>query len=245
MLNPENRIKGLLYKTVHTLSDTILLYSRNETKYISKKHHNKVFVANNTINFKTIPTIIESKEELKIKYKIPFKKVLLFVGRIQKRKRLDILVDYFSTLDHSDYGLVIVGKNIPEELFEKIKYSKNIIYFGEVYKDIDDFFKLSDIFCIPGTNGLGINHAMFWGLPVLTLNVKHNPEIFYLKNGINGYILDTPIDLFDKIKELFENEKEQKRLSINAYKIIREEASIEVMAKGFIDSLNYLKRKKE
>lgn len=242
MLDPDNIVKKVAYKIMHLFANAILLYSENERKIIASKLHPKVFVANNTINFNSIPTVELSKVALRQKYKIPFKKVVLFVGRIQKRKRLDILIDIFMKNYNPDYGLIIVGGGLENELLIKINDSKNILYFGELYENIDEIYKLSDVFCIPGTNGLGINHAMFWGLPVLTTNVRHNPEIYYLKNGINGFILNSATELEEKIIELFKNSSELIRLSENAAEIIRKEASVELMAKGFIDSFNYLNR---
>ena len=79
------------------MSSAIILYTKNELKYIKAKHHKKIFIANNTINYHVIPEIKESIEELKLKYNVSERKVVLFVGRVQKRKKLEVLINILKT----------------------------------------------------------------------------------------------------------------------------------------------------
>ncbi|QKG80232.1 glycosyltransferase family 4 protein [Tenuifilum thalassicum] len=208
----------------------------------------KTFIAYNTIDFNSIPDIKLNNDEIKKKYKITYEKVVLFTGRIQERKRLDILLDIFSNLiTDESIGLVIVGPGMNESFLKIINNSKNIIYLGEIYDiyQINEIYKCSDIFCIPGTNGLGINHALYWGLPVITLKtVWHNPEIFYLKNGVNGYLVNDKYELKDKICYLFKNPDELNKMKRNAKKIIIREANVEKMFMGFYQAINYLEKNK-
>ena len=166
MQNPSSLWRNILYKLAHKLADASILYSPNEIKYLPK--NSKAFIAFNTINFNEIPDVNESVEKIKLRNNIPFSKIVLFVGRIQKRKRLEVLIDIFKNPVLPDVGLVIVGPGISKKLINIIEKNKQIIYLGERYTDVNDFFKIADIFCIPGINGLGINQAMYWGLPVLT-----------------------------------------------------------------------------
>ena len=62
MSDPNNFLKGILYKTIHNLSEAIIIYSANEKKYISQKNLLKTFVANNTINFNDIPKITNQNQ---------------------------------------------------------------------------------------------------------------------------------------------------------------------------------------
>ncbi|WP_165395277.1 glycosyltransferase family 4 protein [Flagellimonas allohymeniacidonis] len=221
------------------------MYSKNELKYVSKRNRQKTFVANNTINFFDFPKITDSKEELRKKHSFKFTKIVLFVGRIQKRKRLDVIINIFRDIKDMDTGLIIVGSNMPKAIEETIERMTNVIYLGPIYDKlkINEIFKCSDVFCIPGTNGLGINQAMYWGLPVLTMNVHHSPEIVYLKNGKNGYIAEDEIKLKEKIVEILNNPEELALLSSQATKTILEEASPLKMFQGFMRALQFLKAK--
>ena len=63
--DPANKIKYVFHNFLHTVSNKIILYSKNEKIFISKNNLKKVSVAPNTINFNMIPIISESKEELR------------------------------------------------------------------------------------------------------------------------------------------------------------------------------------
>ena len=56
-------------------------------------------------------------------------------------------------------------------------------------KQISEVFKASDVFVMPGHVGLAANQAFYWGLPLITEEGHHPPEIQYLKDGANGFIV--------------------------------------------------------
>ena len=45
----EARIKNLAYATEHALCDSIILYAEHLKKYVRRRFHKKIFVANNTL----------------------------------------------------------------------------------------------------------------------------------------------------------------------------------------------------
>ena len=239
--DPNNKIKLIIYRFLHRVSSAILLYTENELKYIDKKHHSKTFYANNTINFKKIPDIKQSITSIKSEYNLNFEKYVLFVGRVLKRKKLDVLIEIFKSEQFKEYGLIIVGPGFAEENSIQISRSNNISYLGAIYDDLEvnKIFKASDVFCIPGANGLGINQAMFWGLPCLALNVLHSPEIIYLENEKNGFICNTNEDLKDKLFLMLQNNKLYNEFSQYAKEIIVEKADISVMFNGFKEAINF------
>ena len=119
----------------------------------------------------------------------------MFAGRIgeeQNRKKVDHLIDIFRELDRKDVGLVIVGSGLTEELRARLNPA-NTIYLGEVHdpenRQISRIFKMADVCSIPGHVGLGLNQAFFWGLPMVTEQGKQPPEIEYLRDGENGFIV--------------------------------------------------------
>lgn len=239
--DPENNTKRLVYNLIHKISSAIILYSKNETKYIKHKFHQKTFIANNTISFNSIPNIVDSKEEIKKRLGIRYNKIVLFVGRMQSRKRIEELITIFKESRFQKHGLLIVGPGFNEYYENLILNQDNIKYLGAIFDPIkvNEIFKVADLFCIPGTNGLGINQAMYWGLPCLALNVHHSPEIAYLQNNETGYIADTPDELSNKLFYLLENDTERNRISTNAKNKIINEASINRMFEGFLNAVNF------
>jgi glycosyltransferase involved in cell wall biosynthesis len=123
---------------------------------------------------------------------------------------------------------------------------ENTIYLGEVHDPanvaISRIFTMADVCSIPGHVGLGLNQAFFFGLPVVTEEGRQPPEIDYLENGRNGFIVpeDDVSELHRRLAFLLDNDDERARMSRNAREDIARRASIEGMFKGFLDCADYL-----
>jgi glycosyltransferase involved in cell wall biosynthesis len=248
--DPDNRLRNVFFDYLHLISDGLILYTASLRRFISKGNLGKVFVANNTINFEDFPAIPESKDEIKRDLGIPFRKVVLFAGRIgeeRNRKRVDHLIDMFRDLDRPDVGLVIVGSGLSDELRARMN-PLNTRYLGEVHdpenRQISRIFKMADICSIPGHVGLGLNQAFFWGLPMVTEQGNQPPEIEYLRDGENGFIVpeDDRQALRERLLLLIDNDEERRRMSENARRDIQEYASIDGMFDGFLSCVRYLAR---
>ncbi|HSS95401.1 MAG TPA: glycosyltransferase family 4 protein [Terriglobales bacterium] len=246
----DNRLRNMFFDYLHNISDGLVLYTASLDRFISKRNRKKIFVANNTINFEDFPEIHESKEEIKRNLGIPFEKVVLFVGRIgeeQNRKKVDHLIDMFRDLNRPGLGLVIVGSGLSDELRARIN-PVNTLYLGEVYdpehRQISRIFKMADVCSIPGHVGLGLNQGFFWGLPMVTEQGKQPPEIEYLIDGENGFIVaeDDRRALQERILFLLDNDEQRRKMSDNARRYILEHASIDGMFQGFLSCAQYLTR---
>jgi glycosyltransferase involved in cell wall biosynthesis len=248
--DPDNRLRNVLYDYLHQICNGLILYTASLRRYIADRHSSKVFIANNTINFEDFPQISESKEKIKRDLGIEFKKIVLFAGRIgeeKNRKKVDHLIDIFHDLDRNDVGLVIVGAGLTDDLRKRINPA-NTVYLGEVHdpenRQISRIFKMADICSIPGHVGLGLNQALFWGLPMVTEHGKQPPEIDYLHDGENGFIVpeDDRGALRDRLFHLIDNDAERERMSENARLSIVQHASIEKMFDGFLSCAEYMAR---
>ncbi len=249
----QSRLRCLLFNYIHGLCDGLILYSRHELKYIMERNRHKVSYANNTINFSDFPEIRETRDQIKKEFGIPFEKVVLSVGRMDAaggRKKVDHLIRIFNDINLPGAGLVIVGAGVGEDLKKQMN-RKNTIYLGEIYDphhvQISKIFKMADLFSIPGHVGLGLNQAFFWGLPVVTEEGGQPPEIHYLINGRNGFIVPNNDlkELREKIVYLLQNDAVRKEFSDNARTDIMTNASIENMFMGFktcIESIPKVRR---
>jgi len=246
----DDRLSMFCYRYLHFLFDGLILYSPNEIKFINSKHRKKIFIANNTVNFNDFPLINETKAQIKKSLNIPFEKVVLFVGRMGvngERKKVDHLIEVFRTVTREDAGLVIVGFGMSDKIKARIN-AKNTIYLGEIQdsrqEKISRIFKMADIFCIPGHVGLGINQAFFWGLPIVTEAGGQPPEVAYLKNGRNGFLVpeNDLAQLREKVFYLLDNDNVRGRFSSHAKADIRSEGSIENMFDGIYRCVTALAR---
>ncbi len=238
-------LRNLPFYYIHRLSDAIVLYSKHEIKDIKPPHRHKVFVANNTVNFATFPEVAASREEIKAEFKIPYDKVVLFVGRMRSVKKVEHLIEVFNAHDEPGCGCVIVGDPMDYDLGALIKRG-NVMHLGEIFDpdnvQISKLFKMADLFVIPGDVGLGMNQAFYWGLPVVTEDGLQPPEIHYLTPGRNGFVVPEGdvAALGRKTFELLRDDALRAEFSRHAREDIRREASIEGMFSGFLDCVNSL-----
>lgn len=241
--NPNNTVKNAMFNYMHSMADAIILYSPYEKDIIKKKNQHKLFYANNTINYNDFPVVHLSKEEIKKEMNIPFETVVLFAGRMKTqggRKKVDHLIQVFNEINRPGVGLVIVGSGMPEKTKDMIN-RMNTLYLGEVHDpeniQISKIFTMADIFSIPGHIGLGINQAMYYGLPVVTEKGGQPPEINYLIEGVTGFIVENNDirALKEKLIYLIENDEKRREFSKNSKAHILKNASIDNMYEAFLN----------
>jgi glycosyltransferase involved in cell wall biosynthesis len=239
----DNPLMNAFYYLRQSLADALIIFSPGERKYI-KASHEKLFTANNTLNFYDFPLIKLSKDELKEKYGFKGKKVVLCVGRLNTNNRKPAyLLDGFERYSPPHCVLVIVGPGLSRDQEQQLETLTNVHYWGAIYDPvkINEIYKMSDIFCMPGAIGLALNQAFYHGLPVVTEDVPHGPEAIYLKDGRNGYLFkesDTR-DMMDKIRSLCQDKDLYDRFSQHAVETINSEAAIEKMFAGFLEAVHY------
>jgi glycosyltransferase involved in cell wall biosynthesis len=246
--DPDNRVRNACFAYTHRLSDALILYAADGIRFVAAQDRHKVFVANNTLNFDDFPNVNETREEIKRALGIPFRKVVLFAGRIgeeKNRKKVDHLIEIFRDLQRADVGLVIVGSGLDDSLRSRVNPA-NTRYLGEVHdptnSQISRLFSMADVCAIPGHVGLGLNQAFYFGLPVITEEGRQPPEIGYLEDGRNGFIVPEGDvgALRDRILFLVDNDAERKRLAANARFDILSKASTEGMFQGFLSCTEFL-----
>tara|TARA_Y100001970_G_scaffold293438_1_gene440206 strand:- start:12865 stop:13920 length:1056 start_codon:yes stop_codon:yes gene_type:complete len=236
-------IKNQLYYLRQKLADSLIIYTPEQKKYI-KANIEKVFVANNTLNFNVFPKIELTKQELKKKYNFQEEVVLLCIGRMNTNNRKVIQLIKLAELVKDNVKIILIGPGVTNKEIDAINKTSKIDYLGSIYdeKIICEYYKLSDVFIMPGAIGLAINQAFYYGLPIILEDVNHGPEGYYLKEGINGFLYrENDIDdLLNKVNYLINDDNNYKIISKSAKETITNEGSMKNMAKGFIEAINYV-----
>ena len=235
-------IDSRLTKYFNKNLDRIIFYTQEACEKAIKNKwvdSNKAFWANNTID--------NTEIEKYYNYQLPPEdnQTILFIGRLVPSKRISDLILYYNLLKQNNQNLKleIIGDGPDSEIVEKaIKEDNSISWHGTLVDeaDIAPIMERISLVFIPGLSGLSINHAFSYGKPYLTLKAdKHGPEIDYLVDGKNGYILSNNLDEdISKITDLLDHRELLIRFSNNAKKT-SEYLSVQNWVKQIKSSLLY------
>ena len=170
--------------------------------------------------------------------------VVLFVGWLQRRKRLDLLLQACASLPRAQQPrLQIVGEGpaqaelqalagrvYPEAEFPGAKY-------GE---ELECYFRDADLFVLPGTGGLAVQQAMAFGLPVIVAQGDGTQED--LVRPENGWRIpaDDPAALQTALREALADPGQLRRMGAESYRIVAQEVNLEAMVGAFVRALNHI-----
>jgi glycosyltransferase involved in cell wall biosynthesis len=169
---------------------------------------------------------------------------ILFVGRLQARKRVDSLLRACAELKQ-DIRLVIVGDGPQRAAVETLAKE---IYPGAEFigskhgAELRPYFTEADLFVLPGTGGLAVQEAMSYGLPVIVAQGDGTQDDLVRER--NGWQI--PPDDYDALvstmKDALSDVARLRRMGKESYRIVREEINIEKMVETFVSALNSLRK---
>lgn len=169
---------------------------------------------------------------------------LLFVGRLQERKRIDMLLRVCATLPvNIQPQLWIVGdgpakdglQSLARDVYPETKFP------GSLYgSELEAYFNKADLFVLPGTGGLAVQQAMAYALPVIVAegdgtqnDLVRAGNGWRVSPGDQNELRETMIEALSDIPRL-------RRMGLNSYYIVRDEVNIHVMVKVFLQAMNKL-----
>ncbi len=203
------------------------LYARKILKNSGIKKPVKVI--SNGLELKEFKKTTPEDETLS-KYKIDSKKIILLsASRLDKEKRVDLLINAICKIkDRAYFHLIITGRGKEKEKLKKITMDKGLsglVTFTDFITKIDlrNLYHASDIFLTASEvelQGLSIMEAMACGLPVIGAKSMAIPEL--VKDGINGYLFEpgNEKDAAKKILKLISNKKLREKMSENSLNLI-------------------------
>jgi len=166
---------------------------------------------------------------------------IVFVGRLQARKRLDILLRACATLPPAlKPRLWIIGdgparaelQRLAEEIYPQTEF------LGALHgSKLESYFRQADLFVLPGTGGLAVQEAMSHGLPVIVAEGDGTQEDL-IRPG-NGWLVppgDTAA-LANTIHQALSDAGRLRQMGLESYRIVREEINIEKMVAVFVEAM--------
>jgi glycosyltransferase involved in cell wall biosynthesis len=170
---------------------------------------------------------------------------ILFVGRLQERKRVDHLLRACAQLA-SKPRLVIIGDGPERERLQTLAqdvYPEAEFIGAKHGAELKPYFARADLFVLPGTGGLAIQEAMSYGLPVIVAQGDGTQDDL-VREG-NGWQI--PPDDFDVLVSTMQaalsDVKRLRTMGEESYRVVKEEINIEKMVETFVTALKTLTSK--
>lgn len=229
----ENRAKKLLVKNGFDESTLDVVYNSLDFD-THQKHYNKLKKENNT--------------KVKKLFKDESLPIILFIGRVTEKKKIDLLIKAIEKLNQTNisYNLLVVGDGDNLEFYkasnQKYIDSGWLNFYGKSYnkEETGKFIYNSDLCVSPGNIGLTAIHSLSYGTPVASHSNYNNqmPEAEAIIIGENGFLFEENdhIDLALKINEWFSKKREFNRDEIR--KIVVEKYNpdnqLDIFTKSFL-----------
>ncbi|MDX9991540.1 MAG: glycosyltransferase [Anaerolineales bacterium] len=171
--------------------------------------------------------------------------VVLFVGRLQTRKRIPGLLKACAELPKPlQPRLVIIGEGPERKNLESLAAA---IYPAAEFPGplhgpaLAPYFRAADLFVLPGTGGLAVQEAMTYGLPVIVAEGDGTQDD--LVRPQNGWQIQPADDfgLLFALQEALSDAARLRKMGAESYRIVSDEINLEKMVGVFLEALAALK----
>ncbi len=175
--------------------------------------------------------------------------VVLFVGRLQPRKRIDALLRACAELPEGIRPrLWIVGDGPERQPLEALAAEIYPLaeFHGEKHDaDLAPFYHGADLFVLPGTGGLAVQQAMSCGLPVMVAEADGTQAD--LVRAENGWQIPAGDDdaLVRQLSAALSDPARLRRMGLASYQIVQEEVNLERMVDVFAEVINTVRERRK
>lgn len=235
--------------------DALIAYSRTGAEQYAATGfpREKIFIAPNAVTSRPAHPLPERPEGFILSDGSPRKPIVLFVGRLQLRKRVDALLRACALLESAlQPRLVIVGDGPARAEFEML--SRTVYPTAEFVgdkrgRDLDSLFSSADLFVLPGTGGLAVQQAMSFGLPVIVAEAD-GTQSELVRPG-NGWVLTPGSDqayverLAACLAQALADPACLRRMGRESYRIVAEEVNLERMVSVFAQAVQTIFSQKQ
>lgn len=235
---PVGKAESILRNNFLNSLDAVIAYSKTGAlQYadcgISPR---RIFVAANAVSHR--PTQAAPERPISFKGGKPH---LLFVGRLQERKNLDLLLQACAALPAQlTPSLTLVGDGPDRarlELLAKTTFPSAHFTGAKHGAELDPYFNQADLFVLPGTGGLAVQQAMAHALPVIVGQADGTQgELVRPDNGVvlHPTNLET---LTEALTSTLSDTAKLRAMGLASYRIVSEEVNLEAMLDSFAKAI--------
>jgi glycosyltransferase involved in cell wall biosynthesis len=204
LLEEEHGLRWWMRSVFYRLAHALALYGDQAKQLLLKRgfRQDRLHVVYNSLDYDTQSRIdSEISDEERTSFREMLKvgqheRLVVFTGRLQAVKRLDLLIGAISLLKLRGRVVhaALVGhgteREMLEELAEELNVAHLIHFFGETYDErvLGLVLGAGDLCVIPSGAGLSVMHALTFGTPVLLHDSfgQHGPEWEAVQDGATG-----------------------------------------------------------
>ncbi|MCA9388272.1 glycosyltransferase family 4 protein [Candidatus Berkelbacteria bacterium] len=182
-----------------------------------------------------------STQTIEKKYKLKGKKVVIFVGKLEKHKGVEYLLRAAPKIKGE---IFILGSGEDQDRLQgiakdlKLRNVHFLGYFGPEYvRELKEFYRRASVFVFPSTwdepLGLVALEAMASYTPVVASNKGGIP--LAVKNGVNGYLVRarSSKQISDRVNKILDDPELESKLGQAARKIVEEKFDWKFIAERF------------
>lgn len=248
----EHGIKLFVSNTFARMTDGAFVYSNYARDILIKRGFSpeRIFTIHNSLDYDKQIELRNSglSSDVYARHFGNNNPVVIFIGRLTKVKKLDILIDAIARLreEGKHYNLVFVGNGSEhqalEEKMKSLGLNEVVWFYGACYdeKTNAELIYNADLCVAPGNVGLTAMHTMVFGTPVISHNnfPYQMPEFEAIHPDETGdfFEYDNVNSLAQVVQKWFDNHKDREATRQACYKEIdtqwNPQFQIEVLKKG-------------
>jgi glycosyltransferase involved in cell wall biosynthesis len=167
---------------------------------------------------------------LKERYNIPDRPIILYVGRLDKEKNIEVILRAMPLiLEKTGAQLVLTGvgalRNHLENIVQELGLHKHVVFTGFVAdEDLPNLYRLADIFVIAGIaelQSIVTMEAMASALPVVAVNAVALPELIH--HGENGFLFSDGDSqaVAERVTHILTNERLKREMGQKSLSLIQ------------------------
>jgi glycosyltransferase involved in cell wall biosynthesis len=227
---------------VSGIASAHIFYTKKESDtYISMFKNSKAYFLGNGLDITSI------QNNTKKFCAVEKQNRILFIGRLEKKANLEILIKAIDLMNSGDYYLSIIGDGSQLDNLKKLVFSLNlqtrITFHGGItdHAHIGTIAQKCKIFCYPGDIGLSLIHGMGLSLPIVIHDTfdSHMPEVEAFDTNYSGmvFVKNSAESLCEVLQNLlFQNETMDEMSKYNAIKV-KNKYNTKKMAFNFINAI--------
>jgi glycosyltransferase involved in cell wall biosynthesis len=247
-----HRLAFPLTRYIYRHADAIVVYGDHVKAYLVNEGvpEDRIFVAPHAIDNDSYNRAVPAAETDALRRDLgiaPDKNVVLFIGRFEEEKGLDVLIDAFASLDRRDAVLVLAGtgslRSTVEARIRERKMEDRVRLPGYVPPSATvAYYALASVYVLPSVTtpffkepwGLVVNEAFNQGVPIIASDSVGAAAGGLVRHGVNGLIVPEGdrAALIRSLRQILDEPDLRRRLGSNARQAIHGWDN-EQMVRGF------------